>query len=167
MPSKSRSALQAQERRPAGKRAGAAQRDPDALVGYRLRRVGALVIRRLGDVFGSAGLAPGQFSILVLIDRHPGSSQSDIARLARVDRSTLVPIIARLRRLELIARDENAADRRAFRVATTAKGKRAIRKVLPEAQRFERRLTRNLAAGEKARLLRSLAKIEAALSEED
>ena len=48
--------------------------------------------------FSKAGeaLTPGEFGLLVLVDRNAGLSQMALARALGIDRSTLVPILDRL-----------------------------------------------------------------------
>ncbi len=148
----------------AARETSGAARNLEDLVGYRLRRVGALVIKELGGIFGAVGLAPGQFSILMLIGAHPHSSQSDLALLAGVDRSTLVPVIERLLTLGYITRLQNESDRRAYRLQISTAGRRAVEKATPLAESFERRVTKGFAADDKRRLLIALQQIEESLT---
>ncbi len=141
----------------------ASRRDLAGLVGYQLRRVGAQVVKELSRIFSVAGLAPGQFSILMLIAEHPGCFQMDLARLANVDRSTLVPMIERLARLKFIKRSQSDTDRRAFHLQVTARGRTAIDEVMPELRAFEETLTDTMNTREKTALLRSLRHVEEAL----
>ncbi len=141
----------------------AQRRDLHNLVGYQLRRVGALVVKELGRIFGEVGLAPGQFSILTLIAENPGCFQMDLARLARVDRSTLVPVIERLINLKLIARSQSREDRRAYHLNVTARGRKAIEQVTPDLRAFEEAIIDGMGEREKKALLRSLRRVEQAL----
>jgi len=143
--------------------AAAPRRDLEGLVGYQLRRVGAQVVKELSRIFGVVGLAPGQFSILMLIAEHPGCFQMDLARLANVDRSTLVPMIERLAQLKFIKRSQSDTDRRAFHLQVTARGRKAIDQVMPDLRAFEETLTDAMSAREKTSLLRSLRHVEEAL----
>lgn len=142
----------------------ATRRDLDQIVGYQLRRVGSLVTRELASVFSAVGLAPGQFSILMIVAENPGCTQSQIASLARLDRSTLALVLARLRRLGLIRRVTDSGDRRANRVHATDAGETAIRSVLPRLARFEQRIAGGFSPSEKRAFLQSLSKIEEAVA---
>ncbi len=139
------------------------RRDLQQLVGYQLRRVGSLVVKELSYIFSGIGLAPGQFSILMLIAEHPGCFQMDLARLANVDRSTLVPMIERLTRLKFIKRDQSDDDRRAFHLHLTSRGRKAIDQVMPDLRSFEQTITDGMGAREKTALLQSLHHVEQAL----
>ncbi|HBS35262.1 MAG TPA: hypothetical protein DEA50_09335 [Parvularcula sp.] len=154
---------------PSGARASASKasrrrkRNLDQIVGYQLQRTGSLVTRELAVVFSAVGLAPGQFSILLIIAENPGCTQSQIAVLARLDPSTLALVIARLRVLGFIRRAADAGDRRSNRIHSTEKGEQAIRSVLPILARFESRITGEFSATEKQAFLRCLSKIERAI----
>jgi len=141
----------------------APRRDLHNLVGYQLRRVGALIVKELGRIFAEIGLAPGQFSILTLIAENPDCFQMDLARLARVDRSTLVPVIERLINLKLIARSQSREDRRAYHLNVTACGRNAIEQVTPDLRAFEEAITDGMGEREKKALLLSLQHVEKAL----
>ncbi len=145
---------------PASKASRRRKRDLDQIVGYQLRRVGSLVTRELAAVFSAVGLAPGQFSILLIVAENPGCTQSQIAVLARLDRSTLALVLARLRLLGFIRRAADAGDRRSNRIHATEKAELAIQTVLPSLARFERRITIEFSATEKQAFLRCLSKID-------
>ena len=139
------------------------RRNLDQIVGYQMRRVGSLVTRELAGVFGAVGLAPGQFSILMIVAENPGSTQSEIAALARLDRSTLALVLTRLRRLGFVRRVADSGDRRANRIHATEAGERAIRSVLPRLAHFERRIAGEFSAAEKQAFLEGLSRIEEAI----
>ncbi len=141
----------------------APRRDLQRLVGYQLRRVGSLVVKELSRILSVVGLAPGQFSILMLIDEHISCFQMDLARLANVDRSTLVPMIERLVRLKFIKRSQSDDDGRAFHLQVTPRGRKAIEQVMPDLRAFEETITDAMSAREKSALLQSLHRVEEAL----
>ena len=69
-----------------------------SLLGYVLRRTQSAVFEDFVATFSHAGeaLTPGEFGLLVLVDRNAGLSQMALARALGIDRSTLVPILDRL-----------------------------------------------------------------------
>jgi len=141
----------------------AASRDFSRLVGYQLRRVGALVSKQAAAIFETIDLAPGQFSILALIADHPDCSQSNLAELARINKATLTPVIERLQALQYIARAPNEKDRRAYRLSVTARGRQAIARVSPKLAAFEQLITADLAADQIDNILFALRSVEAAI----
>ena len=64
-----------------------------SLLGYMLRRTQSAVFGDFAATFAKAGeaLTPGEFGLLVLVDRNAGLSQMALARALGIDRSTLVP----------------------------------------------------------------------------
>ncbi len=65
-----------------------------SLLGYVLRRTQSAVFADFAATFARAGeaLTPGEFGLLVLVERNAGLSQMALARALGIDRSTLVPI---------------------------------------------------------------------------
>ncbi|MFQ5562524.1 MAG: MarR family winged helix-turn-helix transcriptional regulator [Parvularculaceae bacterium] len=145
---------------------GLEARDMEGLAGYRLRRVGALVVKELGAIFNKIGLAPGQFSVLTLIAQNPGRTQTRLAEMARIDRSTLVPVIDRLEALGFVNRKPSERDRRAYALFVTPKARKAAAQVLPELEAFEDGISVAMTRKEKAGLLSALQKIETTLIEQ-
>lgn len=139
------------------------RRDLNLLVGYQVRRVGAKIAKQLGHIFSVVGLAPGQFSVLMLIADSDGCQQSEIAQQTDLDPSTLVPVIDRLRGLGFVRREKHPHDRRAWLLYATPEGRAAIRKVTPQLSKFEDGLTAALSDRQKSELLASLKQIDAAL----
>ena len=83
-----------------------------SLLGYMLRRTQSAVFADFAATFAKAGeaLTPGEFGLLVLVERNAGLSQMALARALGIDRSTLVPILDRLQARGLLVR--LLADRR-------------------------------------------------------
>src|SRR5262249_57625212 len=67
------------------------------LLGYELRRTQSAVFGDFAATFARAGeaLTPGEFGLLVLVERNTGLSQMALARAPGIDPSTLVPILNR------------------------------------------------------------------------
>jgi DNA-binding MarR family transcriptional regulator len=77
-------------------------------------------------------LSPSQFNVLNLLHLNPtGLSQTDLSRQLIMHRSNLTGLVDRLEKRGLVARQEVAADRRAYRVLLTAAGTRLLREILP------------------------------------
>ncbi len=77
-------------------------------------------------------LSPSQFNVLNLLHFNPdGLSQTDLSRQLIMHRSILTWLVDRLEKRGLVARQEVAADRRAYSVVLTAAGTRLLRDILP------------------------------------
>src|SRR4030095_1931956 len=81
--------------------------------------------------------------VLGFFDRHPGSTQSDLALHSGRDKAQLARLIKGLRDRSLLAAEVDEADRRNVRLSLTAEG-RAIQRTL---QRQARRLSAQAVAG--------------------
>jgi DNA-binding MarR family transcriptional regulator len=133
---------------------------PD-LVGYALRRAQFAVLRDFGRAMASlpVPLSPGEFAVLVLIERNPALSQTALARAIGVDRSTLVPILDRLERHGLVTRKPAPRDRRRHALALGRRGARLLANYVAAVRKHERRIQRGLTARESARLLHLLDRL--------
>ena len=96
-----------------------------SLLGYVLRRTQSAVFADFAATFAKAGeaLTPGEFGLLVLVERNAGLSQMALARALGIDRSTLVPILDRLQARGLLGAP-SLADRRAHPCAGPDAGRR-------------------------------------------
>src|SRR5215216_713763 len=92
-----------------------------SLLGYVLRRAQSAVFDDFANTFAKAGeaLTPGEFGLLVLVDRNAGLSQMALARALGIDRSTLVPILDRLQERGLLMRHRSPTDGRTHALALT------------------------------------------------
>lgn len=131
------------------------------LVGYALRRAQFAVFRDFGRAMAGlpVPLSPGEFGILVLVERNPALSQTALARAIGVDRSTLVPILDRLEQHGLVARKAAPRDRRRHALALGRRGARLMAGYVAAVRKHERRIQRQLGPREAAQLLRLLDRL--------
>jgi DNA-binding MarR family transcriptional regulator len=131
------------------------------LVGYALRRAQFAVFRDFARAMAGlpVPLSPGEFGILVLIERNPALSQTALARAIGVDRSTLVPILDRLEQHGLVARKAAPRDRRRHALALGRRGNRLMADYVTAVRKHERRIQRGLTPRETAQLLRLLDRL--------
>lgn len=129
-------------------------------VGYRLRVAQLAAF----DAFigGQTGhhLTPGQFGVLVLIDRNPEMTQQDLSDGIGVDKSTLVTTLDRLAARGLIRRVRSRVDRRQNVLRLTPKGAATLEAMIAYVADHEQKLTANLSAAQRRTLLELLDKIE-------
>ncbi|NDF01287.1 MAG: MarR family transcriptional regulator, partial [Verrucomicrobia bacterium] len=77
-------------------------------------------------------LSPSQFNLLnVLTDFPDGCTQTDLSRQLIMHRSNVTGLVDRLEERGLVARKENAEDRRAWRVVLTAQGHKLLAEIYP------------------------------------
>jgi DNA-binding MarR family transcriptional regulator len=131
----------------------------DKQVGYMLRQAQLAVFADFIASQKGTVARPGQFSILAVIDRNPGLSQSRVCAALGIKRANLVTVIDHLEFLGLVRRDTSATDRRSNRLQLTPAGHRALRSALETQALHEARITRLLGIAGRRTLLEQLAKL--------
>jgi DNA-binding MarR family transcriptional regulator len=131
----------------------------DSHVGYMLRRAQLAVFGDFIACQRGAVARPGQFSILALIDRNPGLSQSRVCSALGIKRANLVAVIDELETLGLVRRDASVKDRRSNHLHLTPAGQRALRSALDSQDEHEARIVQLLGAAGRRSLLRQLTKL--------
>jgi DNA-binding MarR family transcriptional regulator len=131
----------------------------DQQVGYMLRQAQLAVFADFIAGQHGAVARPGQFSILAVIDRNPGLSQSRVCAALGIKRANLVTVIDDLEALGLVRRDSSVKDRRSNHLHLTPAGQRALRSALDDQALHEARITRLLGVAGRRTLLKQLAKL--------
>jgi len=132
-----------------------------SLLGYALRRTQSAVFADFAITFTQAGeaLTPGEFGLLVLVDRNAGLSQMALARALNIDRSTLVPILNRLQARGLLVRRESPTDGRTHALGLTPAGEKSLARFGRLVKAHEKRLVAGLSAAETRTLIELLEKV--------
>ena len=100
----------------------------------------------------SFGLGVKAFGALsVLVDEGP-LSQQRLGERQGVDRTTMVAVVDELERLGLVERRRDPADRRAYSLHATAKGRRVQRQASDAERRAEDEFLAPIAAGDRRHL---------------
>jgi DNA-binding MarR family transcriptional regulator len=131
----------------------------DGQVGYLLRRAQLAVFADFVSSQHGAAMRPGQFSILALVGRNPGLSQTQVCSALGIKRANLVAAIDTLESEGLVRREASPTDRRSNRLHLTPAGQRSLQAVLEAQAEHELRITRLLGAAGKRALLTQLAKL--------
>jgi DNA-binding MarR family transcriptional regulator len=121
-------------------------------LGFLLGR--AHLAHRLGAerALASLGLGVKEFGALsVLVDEGP-LSQQRLGERQGVDRTTMVAVVDELERLGLVVRRRDPADRRAYSLHATSKGRRVLRKASEAAERAEEEFLAPIAADDRRHL---------------
>jgi DNA-binding MarR family transcriptional regulator len=128
-------------------------------IGFELRRAYNASARKFVEIMTDLSLKPGQYSLMLAIERVPGSTQSTVARLLSVDRSTMVPLLNQLERKGYVQRVRRADDRRAYALQLTPVGSGILHKSRELIELHERTITRGFSASDRASLLAGLRRI--------
>jgi DNA-binding MarR family transcriptional regulator len=129
------------------------------LLGYHLRRAQAAVFADFMRAMAKDRITPGQFGVLVLIDRNPGLNQSALARVLGIERSTMVAVLDGLEDRKLVARQGSNSDRRSKVLSLTQRGKALLADVKPKVRRHEKRIAADLHPDEVTALIGLLKRI--------
>ena len=131
------------------------------LLGYGLRRAQSAVFADFAATFAQAGeaLTPGEFGLLVLVERNAGLSQMALARALGIDRSTLVPILNRLQRRGFLVRRRSPTDGRTHALGLTPAGEKALERFVRLVRQHEKRISSRLSSAEIRTLIELLGKV--------
>jgi len=97
-----------------------------------------------------------QFAALAILADTPGASQRELGDALEVDRSTIADLAARLERNGLVAREQDASDRRRNVLKLTPAGMRELERLRPRVDAVEQAMTGALSTAEVAELRRLL-----------
>jgi len=110
-----------------------------ALAGYQLQRTTGAAMVQYKAVFAAFGLRRTTFSCLSLIIDNPGLQQGHLAEALSIERSNIVQFIDELSSKGLVLRESAPADRRAYALSATAKGKALFKKALQAIHDLDQR----------------------------
>src|SRR3954452_22632124 len=130
------------------------------LIGYVLRRAQLAVFQDFFAAFAPFDIRPAQFSVLTIIERNPGLTQSQVAEALGIKRTNFVGMLDELETRGLAERRQTARDKRSYALYLTAEGAALMRKLRPVLKAHESRMVAKL--GEEGRdaliaLLREIA----------
>jgi MarR family transcriptional regulator for hemolysin len=112
----------------------------------------------------SLGLTRSQWWVLNHIFRNPGVTQSELAAILEVERATLGRLLDRLQAKGWVRREDDARDRRAWRVHLTPAADPAMRKLRKQAFGLRRDALAGLSAAQREQFVDALLAIKANLS---
>ena len=112
----------------------------------------------------SLGLTRSQWWVMNHLFRNPGATQSELAAILEIERATLGRLLDRLEAKGWVKREDDARDRRAWRVRLTAEAEPVMRKLRKEAAGLRRDALAGIGAAERERFVDALLAIKANLS---
>jgi DNA-binding MarR family transcriptional regulator len=110
------------------------------LLGYNLRRAHQSSWRAYVATIGEQNIRPGLFSLLVLVQCNPGIAQIELGTHLGVDKASMVALLDRLERAELIARRRCKLDRRRQGIFLTEVGEQSLTELLVDVRVLEKKL---------------------------
>lgn len=141
--------------------AGAVDLGPlEEFVGYRLRRAQLAVLAGFELGLRETGLSPGQLSVLLVISRNPGMTQSEVCAALGILRANFTPLLHELEARGLALREALPADRRSNTLRMTPLGHDVLSRALVLHERLEKRITSSLGVAGRSQLIHLLRKLE-------
>jgi DNA-binding MarR family transcriptional regulator len=120
-------------------------------LGYFVRRLQVAIFKDFIRVLTSMKLRPAQYSVLVLVEANPGSSQAAIGRALNIERARLARLLHELERRKWVKRRIASGDGRSHSLFLTGYGEKALARIKTLAARHESELA--AAIGHKRRML--------------
>ncbi|HJO87430.1 MAG: MarR family transcriptional regulator [Rhodospirillales bacterium] len=136
-----------------------------AYLGYQARQAQAAVWRDFPRLMEKIDVTPGEFGLLTLIAANPGINQMCLARVYKLDKSTLSYATNRLVKRRLIKRRRDVSDRRHYTLSLTPTGQAKLAAATAKVEEQEQIMDRMLEPGERELLLSLLKKIPLAFEE--
>lgn len=130
------------------------------LIGFNLRRTQIKIFQAFARTVGRHDVTPGQFGVLEIINANPGLNQSELGLAMGVDRSTVVAVIDRLEKRDIVVRDPSPKDRRSYALRLSQKGEDLLKTLVPLVQEHDRRAGEVLSDEETATLIDFLRRLE-------
>jgi DNA-binding MarR family transcriptional regulator len=110
------------------------------LIGYVLRRAQLAVFQDFFKTFAPFDIRPAQFSVLNIIERNPGLTQSQVAEALGIKRTNFVGMLDALEARGLTERRPGSRDKRSYALYLTADGQALMRKLKPVLKAHESRM---------------------------
>jgi DNA-binding MarR family transcriptional regulator len=129
------------------------------LIGYVLRRAQLAVFQDFFGAFAPFDIRPAQFSVLTVIERNPGLTQSQVAEALGIKRTNFVGMLDALEARGLTERRQAARDKRSYALYLTAEGSALMRKLKPVLKAHESRVVALVGADGRDRLVELLHEI--------
>ena len=134
-------------------------RPNEPLLGLHLHAANLRNLEHFHARVGLGEITVTMISILCVLYHTPGVSQSDLARIIKVERMTAGVHVQRCVDRGLISREKVRGDRRRYALALTPKGRKAIHDIRRRIPIHEGRLSKRLTAKERRQLVMLLDKL--------
>ena len=128
-------------------------------LGYLVNRMARLMAHELAEKIRPAGVAIGQWAVLLVLWARDGLSQAELSRLVAIEPPTIVRTIDRMVRDGLVIRMPDADDGRLSRIHLTERGWSLRDELVPLAMAVNDAILQRLTVNEGRTLRRLLTKV--------
>jgi len=125
-------------------------------VGTVLAQVARLMRRAFDERAREIGVTRPQWQVLSVLLRHEGIKQGGLAEILEVEPITAGRMIDRMQDAKLVERKTDPADRRAWRLFLTPRGREIIDRLQPLAMETTEKTLKGISEDDQADLLRTL-----------
>jgi DNA-binding MarR family transcriptional regulator len=128
-------------------------------LGYALRRAQGVVFADFNQMLAKLDLRPLQFTVLLLIDQNPGTSQSSVSAALGIQKANFVATIAHLEDRGLVRRRRSDSDGRTYSLGLTARGRSVLQHAVELQALHEGRLVAQIGPEGRLQLLTLLDRL--------
>jgi DNA-binding MarR family transcriptional regulator len=128
-------------------------------LGYLVNRVARSIAHQLAGEIRPAGVAIGQWAVLLYLWARDGMSQADLSRVVAIEPPTMVRTIDRMVRDGLVTRTADPGDGRISRIHLTDRGRSLRDELVPKAVTVNATTLGRLSTSEGRTLRRLLVKL--------
>jgi DNA-binding MarR family transcriptional regulator len=128
-------------------------------LGYLVNRVARSIANQLAEEIRPAGVAIGQWAVLLFLWARDGMSQADLSRVVAIEPPTMVRTIDRMVRDGLVTRIADPSDGRVSRIHLTERGRSLRDELIPKAVAVNAATLGPLSPSEARTLRRLLVKL--------
>ena len=128
-------------------------------LGYLVNRLARSIAHQLAEEIQPAGVAIGQWAVLLFLWARDGMSQADLSRVVAIEPPTMVRTIDRMVRDGLVTRSADPGDGRVSRIHLTDRGRALRDELVPKAVAVNAATLGPLSASEGRTLRRLLVKL--------
>lgn len=128
-------------------------------LGYLVNRTARLMAHELAERLRPAGVAIGQWAVLIFLWARDGLSQAELSRVVAIEPPTMVRTIDRMVRDGLVTRSPDPDDGRLSRIYLTERGRSLRDELVPHAMAVNEEILQRLTPSEGRTLRRLLTKV--------
>ena len=128
-------------------------------VGFLLGRAHQRFRQATVDALEGTGVHPGQLAVLGALSAARGLSQTELAAVTGIEKSSMVLLVDALEAADWVRRRPHQTDRRAYALELTARGEQRLRTIGPKLQAAEARMLASFSAAQRKSLLALLQRM--------
>lgn len=129
------------------------------LVGFHLRMAQVMVFKDFEQALAGLDITPAIFGTLEILSHNKGLTQTRLAVAIGLDRSSLVPLLDKLQKRQLVAREASTKDRRSNNLHLSLHGEQLLAEAASRIALHEQRILASLSKSEAKQLIALLAKL--------